>query len=188
MPHQVVDPVYIAAHVILALHGIVSRRLHPLDPAVVSIGSIHAGEAENVIPERVELSGTIRYMETEVQKQIHAEVERGLEIARTLGGDYTLRIEHGGSPMVNDEGIVDLVREVATSLLGDDHIQSRRPEMGAEDFGAFSELAPGAMFSLGCLVEGDKRKLHSPRFDLDEGCLPIGVAILAETALRLSQE
>jgi amidohydrolase len=188
MPHQVVDPVYIAAHVILALHGIVSRRLHPLDPAVVSIGSIHGGAAENVIPERVELSGTIRFMELGVQKQIHAEIERGLEIARTLGGDYTLRIEHGGRPMVNDERIVSLIREVAAGLLGDDHVQSRRPEMGAEDFGAFSELAPGAMFSLGCLIEGDKRKLHSPRFDLDEECLPIGAAILAETALRLLHE
>jgi amidohydrolase len=184
-PHEVVDPVYIAAHVVLALHGIVSRRLHPLDPAVVSIGAVHGGAAENVIPERVDMSGTIRFMEAEVQKQIHAEVERALEIARTLGGDYTLRIEHGGRAMVNDERIVDLVRDVVTDLLGDGHIQSRRPGMGAEDFGAFSELAPGAMFSLGCLIEGDQRKLHSASFDLDERCLPIGAAILAETTLRL---
>jgi amidohydrolase len=188
MPHKVVDPVHIAAHIVLALHGIVSRRLNPLDPAVISIGSIHGGVAENVIPERVDMSGTIRFMETEVQKQIHAEIERGLEIARTLGGDYTLRIEHGGRAMVNDERIVDLIREVAADLLGDDHIQSRRPEMGAEDFGAFSELAPGAMFSLGCLIEGDERELHSPIFDLDERCLPIGAAILTETALRLLHE
>jgi amidohydrolase len=188
MPHKVVDPVYIAAHVVLALHGIVSRRLHPLDPAVVSIGSIHGGAAENVIPERVDMTGTIRFMETEVQKQIHAEIERGLGMARTLGGDYTLRIEHGGRPMVNDERIVDLIQKVVADLLGDDHIQSRRPEMGAEDFGAFSELAPGAMFSLGCLIEGDKRELHSPRFDLNERCLPVGAAILAETALRLLHE
>jgi amidohydrolase len=188
MPHTVVDPVYIAAHVVLALHGIVSRRLHPLDPAVISVGSIHGGKAENVIPERVDVSGTIRFMETEVQKQIHAEIERGLEIARTLGGDYTLRIKNGGRPMVNDEGIVRLIREVVTDLLGDDHIQSRKPEMGSEDFGAFSELAPGAMFSLGCLIEGDKRRHHDPSFDIDERCLPIGAAILAETALRLLRQ
>jgi amidohydrolase len=188
MPHTVVDPVYIAAHVVLALHGIVSRRLHPLDPAVISVGSIHGGKAENVIPERVDVSGTIRFMETEVQKQIHAEIERGLEIARTLGGDYTLRIKNGGRPMVNDEGIVGLIREVVTDLLGDDHIQSRKLEMGSEDFGAFSELAPGAMFSLGCLIEGDKRRHHDPSFDIDERCLPIGAAILAETALRLLRQ
>jgi amidohydrolase len=185
MPHKVVDPVYIAGHVILACHGIVSRRLRPFDPAVVSIGSIHGGEAENVIPDRIEMSGTIRFMETEVQEQIHAELERALEVARTLGGDYTLRFEHGGRPMINDREIVGLIREVVTDLLGDDHVQSRKPEMGAEDFGAFSELAPGAMFSLGCLIEGDERKPHNPGFDLDERCLPIGAAILAETALRL---
>jgi metal-dependent amidase/aminoacylase/carboxypeptidase family protein len=90
--------------------------------------------------------------------------------------------------MVNDEGIVGLIREVVTDLLGDDHIQSRKPEMGSEDFGAFSELAPGAMFSLGCLIEGDKRRHHDPSFDIDERCLPIGAAILAETALRLLRQ
>ncbi|MDY7079182.1 MAG: amidohydrolase [Chloroflexota bacterium] len=184
-PHEVIDPIHIAGHVILALHGIVSRHLHPVAPAVVSIGSIHSGQAENVIPEQVEMSGTIRYMEPAVQEQIQAEVERALEIARTMGGGYTLRFEHGGSPMINDAKVVGLIREVATELLGSGHIQSHKQEMGAEDFGAFSDLAPGAMFMLGCLIEGDGRKAHNPRFDVNERCLPIGTAILAEVALRL---
>jgi len=184
-PHEVVDPIYIAGHVILALHGIVSRRLHPFDPAVISIGSIHGGQTDNVIPDQVEMSGTIRYMEPEVQKQIHAEIERALGVAKALGGNYTLRIEPGGSPMVNDEEVVDLIREVATDLLGAEHILPHRKEMGAEDFGAFSALAPGAMFMLGCRIEGDERKGHSPRFDIDERCLPVGAAILAEAVLRL---
>ena len=184
-PHEVVDPIYIAGHVILALHGVVSRRLHPFDPAVISIGSIHGGQTDNVIPDQVEMSGTIRYMEPEVQKQIHAEIERALGVAKALGGNYTLRIEPGGSPMVNDEEVVDLIREVATDLLGAEHILPHRKEMGAEDFGAFSALAPGAMFMLGCRIEGDERKGHSPRFDIDERCLPVGAAILAEAVLRL---
>jgi amidohydrolase len=184
-PHEVIDPIYIAGHVILALHGIVSRRLPPVEPAVVSIGSIHAGQAENVIPEQVELSGTIRTMQPEVREQVCGEVERALEIARTLGGDYVLRFEYGGGPMINDAGVAALIREVGAELLGDDHILPHRMEMGAEDFGAFTELAPGAMFMLGCRIEGDERKHHNPRFDVDERCLPIGVAILAETALRL---
>ncbi|MEE9617831.1 MAG: amidohydrolase [Anaerolineae bacterium] len=184
-PHDTVDPIYIAGHAILALHGIVSRRLHPFDPAVVSIGSIHAGQADNVIPERVEMSGTIRFMEPEVRKQIHAEIERALEVARALGGDYTLRIEPGCLPMVNDEEVVDVIREVATELLGSDHILQRKKGMGAEDFGTFSALAPGAMFRLGCRIKGDKRKAHHPRFDINERCLPVGAAILAGAALRL---
>ena len=184
-PHDTVDPIYIAGHVILALHGIVSRRLHPAAPAVVSIGSIHGGQADNVIPEQVEMCGTIRFMEPEVRQQIHAEIKRALAVARTLGGDYVLRIEPGGLPVVNDEGVVDLIREVATELLGGEHVVPRRKEMGAEDFGVFSALAPGAMFRLGCRIEGDERQAHSPRFDVNERCLPVGTAILAEAALRL---
>jgi amidohydrolase len=184
MPHRVVDPIYIAAQVILALNAIVSRRLHPTDPAVVSIGAIHAGEAANVIPRKVEMSGTIRFMEVEVQEQIHAEIERALEVARALGGDYTLQFEPGGLPMINDSGVVDLIRDVGADLLGAEHVQTPKVEMGAEDFGAFSELAPGAMFMLGCQIEGDERKAHNPRFDIDERCLPLGVVILAEATLR----
>jgi len=184
-PHKVIDPIYIAGHVILALHGIVSRRLHPLDPGVVSIGSIHGGQADNVIPGQVKISGTIRYMEAEVQERVHAEVKRALEIARTMGGDYTLQIEPGGLPVINDAGLVELIREIANAMLGSEHVIPLKREMGAEDFGAFSELAPGVMFRLGCLIEGDERALHHPRFDIDERCLPIGVAILAEAALRL---
>lgn len=184
-PHKAVDPIYIAAHVILALHGIVSRRLDPMAPAVVSIGSIHGGQADNVIPDRVELTGTIRYMKPEVQRQLHAEIERALQIARALGGDYELRLEIGYPPMINDARIVDFLRKVALDLLGEEHIRPPRPGMGAEDFGYFSALAPGAMLGLGCKIEGDERVAHSPRFDIDERCLPVGAAILAEAALRL---
>jgi amidohydrolase len=184
-PHQVVDPIHIAGHVILALNGIVSRRVHPTAPAVISIGSIHAGQAGNVIPERVEITGTIRYMEPEVQKTLHEEIERALEVARALGGDYTLNIDVGYPPMNNAAEVADLLREVTVDLLEGDHVRPHEQEMGAEDFGYFSALAPGAMFGLGCRIEGDERRHHDPRFDVDERCLPIGAAILAEAALRL---
>lgn len=184
-PHKVVDPIYLTGHVILALHGIVSRRLNPFDPAVLSIGSIQGGHAENVIPERVELIATLRYMEPEVQETLHAEIERALSVARALGGDYEHRIEIGYPPMLNDAGMVDLIRAAATELLGAGHIKPPDQHLGAEDFGFFSALAPGAMFSLGCKLDGDQRKAHSPNFDIDERCLPVGTAVLAETALRL---
>lgn len=183
-PHRVVDPIHIAGHVILALHGIVSRRLNPSKRAVISIGSIHGGQAENVIPERVELSGTIRFMESEVQEQIHAEIERALGLARALGGDYELEIEIGCPPTFDEPEVVDLLRDVAEDLLGAAHVLDPEPHMGAEDFGSFSSVAAGAMFGLGCLIEGDERFHHNPRFDIDERCLPIGTAILAEAALR----
>ena len=81
--------------------------------------------------------------------------------------------------------MVDLLREVATDLLGADNVLLPEPEMGAEDFGFFSDRVPGAMFYLGCRIEGDERQAHSARFDIDERCLPFGAAVLAEAALRL---
>jgi amidohydrolase len=184
-PHRGVDPIYIAAHTILALNGIVSRRLDPFDPAVISVGSIHGGQVTNVIPEEVKLAGTLRFETPEVQRLLHAEIQRALGVARALGGDYQLEIVIGYPPMVNDTGIVSLLGEVGADLLGAEHVKPGDKGMGAEDFGYFSALAPGAMFGLGCRIDGDERLGHNPRFDIDEACLPIGSAVLAEAALRL---
>ncbi|MGD8624132.1 MAG: M20 family metallopeptidase [Anaerolineae bacterium] len=183
-PHKGLDPVHTAAHVILALHGIVSRRLDPFAPAVVTVGSIHGGQAGNIIPEKVELAGTIRYQDPAVQSLLHDEIERAVAVARTLGGDYRLHIRAGAGPVINDESMVALVREVAAEMLGADNVWPREKGMGAEDFSAMADLAPGVMFRLGCELEGQPRTAHNPTFDLDEGCLPIGAAILAEAALR----
>ena len=183
-PHQTIDPFYISAHVILALNGIVSRRIDPFDPAVVSVGSLNGGFTENVIPERVKLTGTLRYTEKRVQEQIHAEIRRAFEIARTLGGNYELEFEIGTAPMINSAAVSNLIAAVAVDLLGRDNILPWKDELGAEDFGCFMELAPGAMFALGTGSGGFQCHLHTPDFDLDENCLPVGAAIFAETALR----
>lgn len=183
-PHKGRDPIHLAAHVILALHGIVSRHLDPFDPAVISLGSIHGGRATNVIPEKVEISGTIRYQKLEVQELLHSEIEQAVAVARTLGGDYELKIEIGSPPMINDPGMVGLLQQVAMDLLGAGQVKPREKGMGAEDFGSFSTLAPGAMFQIGCRIEGDQREGHSPTFDIDERCLPVGVAILSQAALK----
>lgn len=184
-PHKTVDPIYIAGHVILALHGIVSRRIDPVLPAVVSIGAIHGGQADNVIPERVEMCGTIRYMDPDVQQQVHAEIERALQVAKALGGDFRLRIQVGYPPMVNDERVAALLRQVAVDLLGEEHVPPEEKGMGAEDFGFFCQKAPGAMFGLGCRIGEEERLAHSPHFDIDERCLAVGAAVLAEAARRL---
>jgi amidohydrolase len=187
-PHQTIDPFYISAHVILALNGIVSRRLDPFDPAVVSIGSLNGGFTENVIPERVKLTGTLRYTEKRVQEQIHAEIRHAFEIARSLGGNYELKFEIGTPPMINSEMASDLIETVAGDLLGRQNVLPWKHELGAEDFGCFMELAPGAMFALGTGSEKFHCQLHNPDFDLDENCLPVGAAVLAETALRFMRE
>jgi amidohydrolase len=183
-PHETVDPIYLSAYVILALNGIVSRRINPYDPAVVSIGSIHAGNAENVIPNTVDILGTIRYTEHKVQKQIHTEIRKAFEVAKSFGGDYSLKFEIGTPPMINDEKVANLIKQTAIDLIGSENVLTPQDGLGAEDFGCFSELVPGAMFYLGSKVEGDEREHHNSRFDVDDQCLPYGVAILTETALR----
>jgi len=183
-PFETVDPLLIASQVLACLYAIPSRRLDPFDPAVVSLGSLHGGDAANVIPDQVKLSGTIRFMRPEVQKQIHAEIRQALELSRTMGGDYELEFEIGVPPMINAPEAAALIRQAGGALLGKEHVLPPLKGLGAEDFGCFSEIAPGAMFGLGCLVEGDPRYHHHPRFDVDERCLPIGAAVLAESALR----
>jgi len=186
-PFETIDPFYLAAHVLPALYAIPSRRINPFEPAVVSLGSLNGGQAANVIPDWIELSGTIRFMQPEVQDQIHTEIRQAFEISRTLGGNYELLFEIGVPPMVNAPEAVDLIRSVADEILGSEHVLPPLKGLGAEDFGCFSELAPGAMFALGCQIVADPRSHHHPRFDIDETCLPIGAAILAQSALDYLQ-
>ncbi len=184
-PDRAIDTFYLTAHVILALNAIVSRRLDPFSPAVVSIGSVQGGFTENVIPETVRITGTLRYADLDVHPQIREEIQRAFEIARTLGGDYDLEFEYGGPPMINDEHVSGVIREAAESLLGTENVHRLQKTLGAEDFGYFMEHTPGAMFNLGVQKEGhEEYPLHHPKFDLDERALPLGTAVLVETALR----
>jgi amidohydrolase len=189
-PHLGVDPVFISAQVITAIQGIVSRRVDPTAPAVVTVGSIHGGTAGNIIPPEVKLRGTIRSLDEEVRQQLWSDLRKAFELARSLGGDYQLEIEEGFPVLANDATIANLVRQAAADLLGTDNVHPERPEMGAEDFSILTSQAPGAMFSLGVKPAGSEMtlQLHSPNFDLDEEALPIGAAIFAETARRYLAE
>lgn len=184
-PDQTVDPFHLLAHVILGLNGIVSRRINPFEPAVVSIGVVNGGLTENVIPDEVKISGTFRYANPELHEQLRAEIRRAFEIARAMGGGYELRFEYGGPPMVNDEGVAEVIGAAGRELLGRENVHEIGKTLGAEDFGEFLRLAPGAMFTLGTQKAGhEEYKLHHPKFDLDERALPIGAAMLVETARR----
>ena len=184
-PEKTIDPFYLSAHVIIALNAIVSRRLDPFAPAVVSIGSINGGFTENVIPESVRITGTLRYAQVKDYPTLKAEIQRAFEVARALGGDYELKFEYGGPPMINDEGVSDIIAQVGADLLGRENVKPFHKTLGAEDFGEFMKYAPGAMYTLGTRIEGrPEYALHHPQFDIDERALPIGTAVLVETALR----
>jgi len=188
-PHTTVDPFFLVAQVIIALNGIISRRLDPFAAAVVSIGSLNGGFTENVIPDSIKITGTLRFTTPEVQKQIHDEIKRAFEVAKALGGDYELKIEVGAPPMINNELVSNVIEVVGKDLLGAENVQELHKSLGAEDFGSFMEHAPGAMYTLGTQKKGHENYLlHHPKFDLDERALPIGTAVLAETALRFLKE
>jgi amidohydrolase len=184
-PDKTIDPFFLLAHVIFALNGIVSRRLNPFEPAVVSIGSINGGFTENVIPESIQLAGTLRFTNEKVHQQIHEEMKRAFDIATALGGGYELRYDIGGPPVINDEMVSEIIEKAGKELLGTENVYQLDKTLGAEDFGEFLQHAPGAMFTLGTQKKGHENYLlHHPRFDLDERALPIGTAMLVETAKR----
>ncbi len=184
-PHASNDPFVLLTHVVLGINAIVSRRLDPFEPAVISIGAVNGGFTENVIPDKVELKGTIRFTSLEVEKQIREELTRVFEIVKTLGGDYKLNILFGGMPTMNDKFVAETIAQVGKDLLGDGSVHPLAKTLGAEDFPEFLKDAPGAMYTLGTKIEGRPvYELHHPKFDLDERALPVGTAVLAETALR----
>ena len=184
-PDKTIDPFYLLAHVIFALNAMISRRINPFEPAVVSIGSVSGGFTENVIPESIKLNGTLRFTDEKVHQQIHEEIKRAFDIAKALGGGYELRYEIGGPPMINDKIVSEVIEKTGREMLGVENVREIEQTLGAEDFGEFLKHAPGAMFTLGTQKQGHENYLlHHPKFDLDERALPIGTAMLAETAKR----
>lgn len=185
MPHNAVDPIFALGPVLNALHGIVSRRVDPFQPAVVTVGRVTGGSASNVIPDTVELDLTLRSMDDATRELLLEEVERALAISRQLGGDYELEVERGYPALYNDEEVCDWVAASAQDLLGAENLVRGEPLMGAEDFAYMARASRGMMMWLGTKEpDGPARYHHHPEFDIDERAMPIGAAILAQTALR----
>ncbi|HEX2905822.1 MAG TPA: amidohydrolase [Phototrophicaceae bacterium] len=184
-PQFGIDPVFILAQVINAVNGIRARRINPVRGAVISIGSVHGGDANNVIPNEVKLTGTIRSFDEDTRQQLWRELDRAFSLAKTLGGDYTLNIRKGYPAMYNDPGVSDVIEGVMNDILGKDYLFIEETGMGAEDFSYMLQKAPGAMFNLGAQLDTVNRPHHSPIFDIDEAALPVGVAMLTESACRL---
>jgi amidohydrolase len=188
-PNSTIDPFYLMSHVIIALNSMISRRINPFDPAVVSIGSVSGGFTENVIPESVKITGTLRFTDEAVHKQIQEEMKRAFELVKVLGGDYHLDFLIGGPPMINDRMVSDLIEQTGKDILGAENVHEVVKTLGAEDFGEFLKHAPGAMFTLGTQKQGhEEYLLHHPKFDIDERALPIGTAMLVETAKRFLEQ
>jgi amidohydrolase len=184
-PHMGIDPIFLQAQVVNAIQGIRSRRVNPMKQAVITIGAIHGGSATNVIPDEVSMIGTIRSFDEAVRKQLHEELEKAFTLVKALGGDYTLKITRGYPALHNNDNVANLIRQVAVEAIGEGQTVPANPQMGAEDFSYMTQKAPGAMFMLGAKYDNLNRPHHSPIFDINESCMPVGAAVLAEAAVRL---
>lgn len=187
-PHEALDPIWLSAQVINAIHGIVSRRKHPVEAGLITVGAIHAGKAGNVIPVAVAMTGTIRSFSSETRALLVRELENCFRLVQAFGGDYQLKIQYGYPVTVNDPEMARFVRRMASALLGADQTHEARVETGAEDFSFMAQAAPGAFFYLGAKKDDVDRQHHAPDFDIDESVLPTGAALMAEAARKYLQE
>lgn len=181
-PHETVDPITCAAQMITALQHVVSRNVDPLESAVISITKIHAGTATNIIPQEVEMAGTVRTFKTAVRDLVSRRIEEVCKgIAAAMSCAVEVRVEHYTEPVANHPEVSERVRKLFKQMVGEDKLDTTERTMGAEDVGLFMDDVPGMYFFLGSAdsARGLDYAHHHPRFDFDEDALPLGVALLA---------
>lgn len=187
-PHETIDAVVLGATVVKELQSIVSRRLDPLQQAVLTIDTLHAGNTFNVIADSAELTGTIRTFDPLVADQIVKEMERTIKgVCDAAGATYTFRYERGYPAVVNHPAETELVRAVASDVVGADQVFEIAPTMGGEDFAYYLQQVPGTFFFTGA---GDETFYphHHPKFDFEEQAMQYAARILIEATKRYLAE
>lgn len=177
-PHQAVDAVVTAAQVISNLQTVVSRNVDPLETAVVTVGSIHAGDAFNIIPETALLRGTVRYFNPKLGDALPEWIERVVRgVTDSMGARYEMKYERLTPPTINNAEMAEFVRAIAVELVGSENVIFDARTMGGEDMSFFLNEVPGCYYFVGSRNEqrGLIHPHHSPRFDFDERALEIGV-------------
>ena len=187
-PHTTVDPIVIASQVVLSLQTIVSREIAPVNPSLITIGSIQGGTAQNIIPDEVCLKGIIRTMtkeDREYAKKRLREVVNGICV--TMRAEADIEIEESYPCLYNEDSMVDVVKTAACSEIGEEHVLNQKnPKMGVESFAYFAEQRDSAFYFLG-IANKEKNiihPLHNSLFDIDERALAVGVTIQTKAVLN----
>lgn len=186
-PHKSIDPILISAQLINALNHLVSRDIDPVIPAVLTVTRIHGGTAINIIPDEVEIWGTMRALDSTtrefLQKRLQ-EITAG--ICRMHDAKFDLTLDKGAPPVINDTALGELLFDAAADILGSDKaIKLERPDMGAEDFAWYLQKVPGAVFRLGTHGRpGTDFELHHPNFDIDDDALAVGVKVFCQSVFQ----
>ncbi|UCC78845.1 MAG: amidohydrolase [Candidatus Zixiibacteriota bacterium] len=182
-PHETVDAVMVAANVVTALQNISSRQVDPVNPVVLTIGTVNGGVATNVIAENVVMQGTVRTLEKKLNKIIKSMIEKIIAgVCRTYGATYKFDFIKGYPNLVNDKRVNDILRRAAADLYGKKAVyEIPDPVLGGEDFAHYAEKLPSAMFRLGIGNRriGADKPWHHPQFKLDEKAIPFAAALLA---------
>jgi amidohydrolase len=187
-PNLAVDPIMVSSKVIDALHTISSREIDPLEPFVITIGSIKGGTANNIIPEKVELLGTVRTMEKNTRNGMENRLRRIISgITSSFNASYNLEYIYGYPILVNDPWVTDFMKNVASGIIGENNVVQAKQTMGGEDFAYYLEKVPGTFMVLGTYNEklGYVHGIHTSRFNINEKILHIGSTIFAEGAVQL---
>lgn len=189
VPEHTVDATVVACHITLALQTIVSRNISPFDPVVVTVGSIQAGSAPNIINDTVLMKLTVRTLNEQVRETVLQRIH-DIAVAQAESFNATATLKHvNGSPVLkNDPQANEMVRQVATTLFGEGATGTVSPFMGSEDFAFMLEKNPrGAYFTLGAGDEPERRMVHNPGYDFNDDILLTGAALwcgLTEHYLR----
>ena len=190
-PHQTIDPIAIGSQVISNLQQIVSRKNNPLDNLVISVTKFHGGDAYNVIPDTIQLGGTVRSLNPEVRKEIPGLMEKMIKgITEANGATYTFDYFHGYSSVINEEQVTKDIEETILEVYGEDALLKGTPRMGGEDFSAFANEAPGCFIFVGAgnEAEGIIYPHHHPKFTIDEDALVYGVNLFVHAAFNFVQQ
>jgi amidohydrolase len=191
MPHQTTDPVLASAQMIVALQSLISRESPPLEPSVLTIGSIHGGTAPNIIPTRVELQGTLRVFDPLLRERLINRMRQVVaSVAATFRVEAEVHMTDCCPACINDTAMAELVRAVGRDIVGADNVSGDTRTMGAEDMSVFLNLVPGCFFFVGSAnrAQGLTSPHHSPTFDFDERALDLGAQMLTQTALKFLQQ
>jgi amidohydrolase len=183
-PHDTIDPILTAAEFVTSLQQIVSRNIDPLEPAVVTIGSIHGGTIHNVIPRTVRMMGTVRAFSDELRDSMAGRIERILKAScDAAGAAYDYQYLKRYPVTANDPDQTHYAETLARNILGDARVFAADKLMGAEDFSFFAQRVPACFYTLG--ARGNSQTAHphhSSTFDIDEAALPAGVAMMTALA------
>jgi amidohydrolase len=188
LPHQTIDAIAIGSQVVTNMQHIVSRNTDPLDSVVLSVTKFAGGTALNIIPDSVEIAGTVRLLSAEHRPIIRESMERIIKgITDAHGASYNFSYHKAADPVVNDEKVTRVIEETVRELWGDRALTQMKPNMGGEDFSAFLKKAPGTFFFTGSgnkALETDYPH-HHPRFDIDESALSKGISMFIHAAFKL---